>query len=119
MDGRFTRQKNEIPVWMVVKGRKCGGALRASPFHPDSSTWSRAQMKCVDEGFVKRPWKLQILFLRRQPMYVRLQKSLERRPNQWPLSQNHGEAWNEIGWVPILSLLPHSDQTVKANNTTG
>ena len=37
-------------------------------------------MKCVDEGFVKRPWKLQILFLRHQPMHVRLQKSLERRP---------------------------------------
>ena len=80
MDGRFTRQKNEISVWMVVKGRKCGGALRASPFHPDSSTRSCAQMKCVDEGFVKRPWKLQILFLRHQPMHVRLQKSLERRP---------------------------------------
>lgn len=39
------------------------------------------KMKCVNEGFVERPWRLQILF-RHQPMHVRLKKSLERRPKQ-------------------------------------
>jgi hypothetical protein len=36
-------------------------------------------MKCVNEGFVERPWKLQILF-RHQPLHVRLEKRLKRRP---------------------------------------
>lgn len=93
--GRVKTNSQKKGVYIAEPASKpCRSALKSNPSQKLGLRGSRTKalaealcqvyalkMKCVNEGFIERPWRLQILF-RHQPMHVRLKKSLERRPKQ-------------------------------------